>query len=106
MCRQAVGSAVIRRTNTVVETWSTWEIKTCDDLFHKAQAGRRWISGAHTHTDTSIDLVVGRWTLVVDVHIIVLAGQSSPILAVRNGGTGDTRCCSLLHSERQGHPPD
>lgn len=50
MCRQAVGSAVIRRANTVVETRSTREIKTCDDLFHKGQAGRRWISGAHTRT--------------------------------------------------------
>lgn len=50
MCRQAVGSAVIRRANTVVETRSTREIKTCDDLFHKGQAGRRWISGAHSQT--------------------------------------------------------
>lgn len=45
-----------------------------------------------------------RWTLVVDVHIIFLAGQSSPILAVHNGAAGDTRCFSLRHSERQGHP--
>lgn len=41
---------------------------------------------------------------MVDVHIIFLAGQSSPILAVHNGAAGDTRCFSLRHSERQGHP--
>lgn len=41
---------------------------------------------------------------MVDVHIIFLAGQSSPILAVHNGAAGDTRCFSLPHSERQGHP--
>lgn len=41
---------------------------------------------------------------MVDVHIIFLAGQSSPILAVHNGAAGDTRCFSRLHSERQGHP--
>lgn len=34
---------------------------------------------------------------MVDVHIIVLAEQSSPILAVHNGGTRDTRCCSHLY---------
>lgn len=63
----------------------------------------RWISGLHTQTRPLIWLW-GRWTLVVDVHIIFLAGQSSPILAVHNGAAGDTRCFSLLHSERQGHP--
>lgn len=63
----------------------------------------RWISGIHTQTRPLIWLR-GHWTLVVDVHIIFLAGQSSPILALHNGAAGDTRCFSRLHSERQGHP--
>lgn len=104
MCRRAVSSAVIRRANTAVETPTTREIKYCDDLFHKGQTGGgRWISGLHAQTRPLIWLR-GRWTLVVDVHIIFLAGQSSPILAVHNGAAGDTRCFSLRHSERQGHP--
>lgn len=102
-CRRAVSLAVIRRANTAVETQTTREIKYCDDLFHKGQTGGRWISGLHTQTRPLIWLR-GRWTLVVDVHIIFLAGQSSPILAVHNGAAGDTRCFSRLHSERQGHP--
>lgn len=69
----------------------------------KDRLGGRWISGLHTQTRPLIWLR-GRWTLVVDVHIIFLAGQSSPILAVHNGAAGDTRCFPLLHSERQGHP--
>lgn len=109
MCRRAVSLAVIRRANTAGETPTTREIKYCDDLFHKGQAGRgvaggeRWISGLHAQTRPLIWLR-GRRTLVVDVHIIFLAGQSSPILAVHNGAAGDTRCFSLPRPERQGHP--
>lgn len=95
-----------------METQATGQMKYCDDLFHKGQTGGggcwgvgggRWISGRHTQTRPLIWLR-GRWTLLVDVHIIFLAGQSSPILAVHNGAAGDTRCFSLPHSERQGHP--
>lgn len=41
MCWQTVGSAMIRKANTVRERQSTREIKTCDDLFHKGQTGKR-----------------------------------------------------------------
>lgn len=97
------------------------EIKTFDDLFGKGQS-RRWWWGEETMVmHTFLLTSAWKWAaaergedtggegglpLLQVVHIIVLAEQSSPILAVCNGGTRDTRCCSLLHSERQDRMPD
>lgn len=67
--KPAVGSATIRKSQYCKRaTESTRAIKTCDDLFHTEQTGRRDEAGTHTCTHICIDVGERMRCGVMDAH--------------------------------------